>query len=68
MKHKENLTLHQKSLRALFHAPLQLCCGSKFLWVKNFLNQFDFYDNGINNFIEYYTKENENQTGLKNCI
>ena len=25
MKNKENLTLHQKSLRALFHAPLQYC-------------------------------------------
>ena len=24
VKHKENLTLHQKSLRALFHGPLQL--------------------------------------------
>ena len=26
MNDEENLTLHQKSLKALFHTPLQLCC------------------------------------------
>ena len=38
VKQKENLTLRQKSLRALFHAPLQLVSILYLSYVLGYLN------------------------------
>ena len=59
MKRKENLTLHQKSLRALFHAPFHfihkkivihlqgnLLCFSKRLLFMKYLLKFNFFPQG----------------------